>query len=80
MPTMREVAVAVKIDFNTVRHAYHELERAGAISPEQGRGSFVTALPPKIAPPTRAAQADELARRMLASAAVPRGDFWGEIP
>jgi GntR family transcriptional regulator len=25
MPTMREVAVALKIDLNTVRHAYDEL-------------------------------------------------------
>ena len=32
MPTMREVAVALKIDLNTVRHAYDELERMGAIT------------------------------------------------
>ena len=31
MPTMRQVAVALKVDLNTVRHAYDELERAGAI-------------------------------------------------
>ena len=41
MPTMRQVAVALKIDLNTVRHAYDELERAGAITLERGRGSFV---------------------------------------
>src|SRR5215813_4999173 len=32
MPTMREVAVALKVDLNTVRHAYDELERLGAIT------------------------------------------------
>ena len=70
MPTMREVAVALKIDLNTVRHAYDELERAGAISLERGRGSFVSAAPPLIDPPTRAAQTDDLARQALAMAAA----------
>ena len=70
MPTMREVAVALKIDLNTVRHAYDELERAGAISLERGRGSFVSAAPPLIDPPTRAAQTDDLARQVLAMAAA----------
>ncbi len=41
MPTMRQVAVAVRVDLNTVRHAYDELERAGAIVLIRGRGSFV---------------------------------------
>ncbi len=45
MPTMREVAVALKVDLNTVRHAYDELERIGAITLVRGRGSFV-AKPP----------------------------------
>jgi len=70
MPTMREVAVSLKIDLNTVRHAYDELERAGAISLQRGRGSFVAAKPPIIDPPTRAAQTDDLARQILASAAA----------
>ena len=70
MPTMREVAVALKIALNTVRHAYDELERAGAISQERGRGSFVTAAPPLLDPPTRAAQTDDLARQALAMAAA----------
>ena len=46
MPTMREVAVALKIDLNTVRHAYDELERMGAITLVRGRGSFVAKPPP----------------------------------
>src|ERR1700751_1428089 len=29
LPTMRQVAVALKVDLNTVRHAYDELERMG---------------------------------------------------
>src|SRR3984957_10208695 len=69
MPTMRQVAVALKVDLNTVRHAYDELERAGAIRLERGRGSFVADAPPAADPPARAAQADTLARQILAMAA-----------
>lgn len=48
MPTMRQVAVALRIDLNTARRAYDELESMGVIRLERGRGSFV-AQPP--APP-----------------------------
>jgi GntR family transcriptional regulator len=46
LPTMRQVAVALKVDLNTVRHAYDELERLGALTLERGRGSFVTEVSP----------------------------------
>ena len=68
MPTMRQVAVALKVDLNTVRHAYDELERAGAIRLERGRGSFVADAPPMIDADARAAQLDNLARQSLAMA------------
>src|SRR5262245_52345342 len=65
MPTMREVAVALKVDLNTVRHAYDELERLGAITLVRGRGSFV-AEPP--APTQSKDQTDDLARQAMAMA------------
>ncbi len=68
MPTMRQVAVALKVDLNTVRHAYDELERAGAIRLERGRGSFVNAALPARPAPTD--PTEELARRFLAMAAA----------
>ncbi len=43
---MRQVAVALKVDLNTVRHAYDELERMGALTLERGRGSFVNDVSP----------------------------------
>jgi GntR family transcriptional regulator len=71
MPTMRQVAVAMRVDLNTVRHAYDELERAGAIRLERGRGSFVSSSPPRDATPASAGAASEdLARRTLALAAA----------
>ncbi len=42
LPTMRQVAVGLRVDLNTVRHAYDELERLGALTLERGRGSFVS--------------------------------------
>jgi len=70
MPTMREVAVALKIDLNTVRHAYDELERTGAITLVRGRGSFVAKPPPVTSARAQQAQMDGLAKQVLATAAT----------
>jgi len=70
MPTMREVAVALKINLNTVRHAYDELERMGAITLIERRGSFVAEPPPPLGVRARAMQIDSLARQTLATAAA----------
>lgn len=70
MPTMREVAVALKIDLNTVRHTYDELERMGAITLIRGRGSFVAEPPPAMGVRAQAMQIDSLAKQALAMAAA----------
>jgi GntR family transcriptional regulator len=70
MPTMREMAVALKIDLNTVRHAYDELERMGVITLVRGRGSFVAKPPPVMGTRARQVQVDGLAKQVLASAAT----------
>ena len=49
MPTMRQVAVHLRVDLNTVRHAYDELEKLGALVLVRGRGSFVAEPPAPIA-------------------------------
>jgi len=66
MPTMRQVAVALKIDLNTVQRAYAELEREGVLSKQRGVGSFVT----DTAPPPRNTkkQAQDFAHRIAAQA------------
>ena len=68
MPTMRQVAVALKIDLNTVRHAYDELERLGAILLARGRGSFVSDHPPPVDACGDDLQIDNLANQVLATA------------
>jgi GntR family transcriptional regulator len=72
MPTMRLVAVTLKVDLNTVRHAYEELERAGALVLIHGRGSFVADLVPAGAAPLAqtADPLEVLARQTLAAAAA----------
>ena len=46
LPTMREMAVALRIDLNTVQRAYAELERDGLLTLVRGRGTFVAEAPP----------------------------------
>lgn len=69
LPTMRQVAVALKVDLNTVRHAYDELERLGALTLERGRGSFVSDVSPGQARDLALTQtAEALAAGVLARA------------
>jgi GntR family transcriptional regulator len=68
MPTMRQVAVALRIDLNTVRHAYDALARTGAITVQPARGTFVSNQPPPADDPDLKARIDNLAHRTIASA------------
>ncbi|HSS15259.1 MAG TPA: GntR family transcriptional regulator [Rhizomicrobium sp.] len=65
VPTMRQVAVALKIDLNTVQRAYAELERDGVLAKQRGVGTFVTETP---APRNTRKQAQDLAFRVAAQA------------
>jgi GntR family transcriptional regulator len=51
LPTVRQLAVELSINANTVARVYAELERAGAIETRRGVGSFVTATADKARPP-----------------------------
>jgi GntR family transcriptional regulator len=43
LPTVRQLAVELRINANTVARVYADLERSGAIETRRGVGSFVTA-------------------------------------
>jgi GntR family transcriptional regulator len=45
LPTVRQFAVDLLVNANTVARVYAELERAGVIETKRGVGSFVTATP-----------------------------------
>ena len=68
MPTMRQVAVALRIDLNTVRHAYDALARTGAITIQPARGTFVSNHPTPVDNPDLKARIDNLAHRTIAAA------------
>jgi len=42
LPTVRQLAVDLAINPNTVMRAYRELELTGALSTQQGTGTFIT--------------------------------------
>ena len=66
IPTMRQVAVALRIDLNTVQRAYAELERDGVLEKLRGVGTFITEAPP--APRNARKQAQDFAARIAAQA------------
>lgn len=45
LPTVRQLAVDLRINANTVAKVYTELERAGIVETRRGVGTFVTARP-----------------------------------
>ena len=51
LPTVRQLAVELRINANTVARVYAELERAGVIETRRGVGSFISATPSQARPP-----------------------------
>jgi GntR family transcriptional regulator len=51
LPTVRQLAVELSVNANTVARVYAELERAGILETRRGVGTFVTASPAKAHPP-----------------------------
>ncbi len=66
LPTMRQVAVTLKIDLNTVQRAYAELERDGVLAKLRGVGTFVTEAP--SVPRNARKQTQDFAARVAAQA------------
>jgi len=60
LPPIRDVAVQVRVNRNTVARAYMELERQGVLRTRPGQGSFITNGAPEVG--------KAKARQMLAEA------------
>ena len=41
LPTVRQLATELRVNFNTVARAYRMLDEAGLISTQQGRGTYI---------------------------------------
>lgn len=72
MPTMRQVAVVLRVDLNTVRHAYDELARAGVINVVRARGTYVAEKrrSASMSSSTTTKAVDDVARRCIELATV----------
>ena len=46
LPTVRSLALELRVNFNTVARAYRLLDEAGIISTQQGRGTYILDVPP----------------------------------
>jgi len=51
LPTVRQLAVDLRVNANTVARVYAELERAGVLETRRGVGSFINASPAQARPP-----------------------------
>ena len=65
LPTVREVAVALAINPNTVNRAYADLEREGVLVSKRGRGTFISGGGRSEDDAARATRLKDIARRAL---------------
>jgi GntR family transcriptional regulator len=67
---MRQVAIVLRVDLNTVRHAYDELARAGVINVLRARGTYVSEKRRAATVSSTTKAVDEAARRCIEAAIV----------
>src|SRR5271157_3383450 len=68
LPTVRQVAVDLAINPNTVMRAYRELEIRGVLDTQQGTGTFIAAKQPKLDGDDKARRLDQLVDEFVARA------------
>jgi GntR family transcriptional regulator len=74
LPTVRALAEELRVNFNTVARAYRILDEARIISTQQGRGTYITDVPPpKVTERLRRESLEALTQRYISEAA--RLDF-----
>jgi GntR family transcriptional regulator len=67
LPTVRQLAADLRVNWNTVARAYRLLDDAGLISTQQGRGTFIwESLSPEADQQLRLRALQALTRRYLA--------------
>ena len=69
LPTVRALAEELRVNFNTVARAYRILDEARIISTQQGRGTYITEIPPpKVTERLRRESLEALTRRYIGEA------------
>jgi GntR family transcriptional regulator len=70
LPTVRQLAVDLSINPNTVIRAYRELEMEGVIETQQGSGTYVSSRKPDIDRVEKQRMLDQILTNMLARAST----------
>ena len=66
LPTVRALAEDLRVNFNTVARAYRILDEARIISTQQGRGTYITEIPPpKVSERLRKESLEALTQRFI---------------
>jgi GntR family transcriptional regulator len=69
LPTVRALASELRVNFNTVARAYRMLDEARIISTQQGRGTYITEIPPpEVTERLRHETLEALARKYISEA------------
>ncbi|MBK9779993.1 MAG: GntR family transcriptional regulator [Anaerolineales bacterium] len=69
LPTVRSLASELRVNFNTVARAYRILDEARIISTQQGRGTYITEIPPpEVTEKLRQESLSELTQRFISEA------------
>jgi GntR family transcriptional regulator len=69
LPTVRALAEELRVNFNTVARAYRILDEARIISTQQGRGTYITEIPPpKVTEKLRREALEALTQRYISEA------------
>ncbi len=68
LPTVRQLAVDLEVNPNTVIRAYREMELGGVLDTQQGSGTFVTDDRPEIDALERRRMLDQILTELLARA------------
>ncbi|HLE89556.1 MAG TPA: GntR family transcriptional regulator [Anaerolineales bacterium] len=69
LPTVRALAEELRVNFNTVARAYRILDEARIISTQQGRGTYITDVPPpKVSERLRKESLEALTQRYFSEA------------
>lgn len=69
LPTVRALAEDLRVNFNTVARAYRLLDEERIISTQQGRGTYITEIPPpKVSEQLRKDMLEALAKRYISEA------------
>jgi len=69
LPTVRALAEDLRVNFNTVARAYRLLDEERIISTQQGRGTYITEIPPpKVSDRLRKEMLEALAERYISEA------------